>query len=266
MKRRMSCQVAAVVIAVTQACSLIHPALALAGGQIVPDDDPQGRTVARIISGNRFCTGVAVARHWVLTAAHCTNQETGQIYSITIGNTYTGPTYTGDMHYIAPHSDVALIRVPSGLNLDGYAELADTMPGAESRGEVYGWGNGTGEILHSAHTTIKNTYRIDAYNRGYFFIVENDIPAVTLPGDSGGPVFYEGKVIGINASYTGHERAHHCRTDTLREWVINHVYSFTPESDEIVEATNLKWLALLALIPIIVSVVTAIIALLAKLP
>ncbi|MDO5098914.1 MAG: serine protease [Corynebacterium sp.] len=266
MKRRMSRRAAALITAAAQLCTVVQPASALAGGQLVPVDDIQGQQVTRIVTGNRFCTGVAVAKHWVLTAAHCLAAEPGQSYSITTGNTFTGHTYLGDSHYVAPHSDVALIRVPEGLNLESYAEVAEVMPTEDSRGEVYGWGTGTGEILHTAQTTIKNTYRIDAYNGGYFFVVENDSPAVTLPGDSGGPVFYEGKVIGVNASYTGHERAHHCRTDTLRDWVIGHITSYAPEPEQIVETNAPQWLPLLALIPIIASIVAAIIALFAKLP
>src|SRR5262249_31972079 len=116
--RRRIAAIAAVVCALGASCG---PAAAMVGG--APAADPAIARHVVLIVGSRgtFCTGVAIARDLVLTAAHCTLPRAGAVSSLRAAAAAHQPAWraaaTPAPH---PHFDLTPLlpqRAPADLTL-----------------------------------------------------------------------------------------------------------------------------------------------------
>jgi secreted trypsin-like serine protease len=131
----------------------VIPALALTGN--APTALKQGRNAVMITgSGGTFCTGAAIARDLVLTAAHCV--QPGANYKLIEFNTARQPVLL-DIRQIARHpnfnlqtllghratADVALLKLAAPLPADvqpAMLDRADRKPQLGDRYSVAGYG------------------------------------------------------------------------------------------------------------------------------
>ncbi|APT92181.1 hypothetical protein CPHO_03965 [Corynebacterium phocae] len=172
----------------------VAPAHGLANGQPVKDDDAQAKAVVSI----RGCTATAIAEHWVLTARHCVIEGQGN-FPVYIGTEAPNRRQAqGTEAKWAPAGDIVLIKVPEGLGMDSYATLPSEPIKRDEIAQIYGWGVGTGKVLATAQTKTGGTYHFPGtYNDGIMFSVRHLDKALSRPGDSGGPLFYNGAVAGV---------------------------------------------------------------------
>lgn len=176
-------------------------AAALTNGTPVSPEDETATGVVQVAS----CTGTVVAPQWVLTAQHCVEVPNLQ------RTVYTGTTreqqhreenkFTSDYAVWAPHGDVALVHVTDALPQRLIREVRHTPVSFGEQGRVYGWGAGTGETLQYAHAAVGKTssgVRPQESQHDAFLVQYLD-EATAGRGDSGGPLFIDGKVAGVTS-------------------------------------------------------------------
>lgn len=176
-------------------------ATGLTNGTDVATTDTTAEGVVQVAS----CTGTVVAPQWVLTAQHCVEVPNLQ-RSVYVGTTREQQhleenRFTSDYAVWAPHGDVALVHVTNALPQRLIREVRHTPVSFGEQGRVYGWGAGTGETLQYARAAVGKTssgVRPQENQHGAFLVQYLD-EATAGRGDSGGPLFIDGKVAGVTS-------------------------------------------------------------------
>ena len=187
--------------AATMAASIITAPVAHAvqGGTPVSDDDANAKNVV-IVSG---CTGTAISPHWVLAARHCFGDGT-TAKLVRTGIEKTG-TKGSEEVYHAPSGDISLVRMSthSSFDFDSYPELATEEPKPGQVGTFYGWDNRAHNYLQQSTAEVQGSYQDGSYSNGKMFVVHHQDGAYSKPGDSGGPLFIDGKLAGVASAISG---------------------------------------------------------------
>ncbi|WP_286688721.1 trypsin-like serine protease [Corynebacterium sp. S5S1] len=116
---------------------------------------------------------------------------------------HTGVEKTGvdgtEEAYHAPTGDIALVRMSthSAFKFDSYPELATEAPKPGQVGTFYGWDSTAHKRLPHSQAEVKNLYQNGSYNNGKMYTVHHKDGAYAQPGDSGGPLFIDGKLSGV---------------------------------------------------------------------
>lgn len=176
-------------------------ATGLTNGTDVATTDTAAEGVVQVAS----CTGTVVAPQWVLTAQHCVEVPNLQ-RSVYVGTTREQQhreenKFTSDYAVWAPHGDVALVHVTNALPQRLIREVRHTPVSFGEQGRVYGWGAGTGETLQYARAAVGKTssgVRPQESQHDAFLVQYLD-EATAGRGDSGGPLFIDGKVAGVTS-------------------------------------------------------------------
>jgi secreted trypsin-like serine protease len=227
--------------------ALASPAFAITGN--APVALMQGRHAVMIVgAGGTFCTGAAIARDLILTAAHCISP--GTAYKLVEFDAARTPKLldvrtvarhpTFDLHTLLGHratADVALLKLAKPLPaeiLPATLERADRKPEPGDRYTVTGYGLGvrgdgkSGGTLRAAQLVATGKpgnlqiRLIDPATGGG----QSGIGACT--GDSGAPVYQGSALIGVVSWSTGPNMSAGCGGLTgvtpitlYRTWIID---------------------------------------------
>lgn len=179
------------------------PAQALISDQFAEDSVHANAVVSEQIGddgdedGN--CTGTAVADYWVVTARHCLENSETPGGSVRIGQGDDQKRVKVADWYKAPAGDIGLIRTAEPIGLKEYPEIMQETP-AEGAIESYGWsseGTGKTEKLPKADGKITELNNFALFGGEQAAIARLDNDAEFQQGDSGGPVFMDGKLYGV---------------------------------------------------------------------
>ena len=179
------------------------PAQAMISDQFAEDSVHANAVVSEQIGddgdedGN--CTGTAVADYWVVTARHCLENSETPGGSVRIGPGDEQKRVKVADWYKAPAGDIGLIRTAEPIGLKEYPEIMQETP-AEGAIESYGWsseGTGKTEKLPKADGKITELNNFALFGGDQAAIARLDNDAEFQQGDSGGPVFMDGKLYGV---------------------------------------------------------------------
>jgi len=137
-------------------------------------------------------TGFFIDSQHILTCSHVVNNSKN-IYIEIPGITNT--KYQGEIIYICPNFDIALIRI---LNYKSkhFLNLGDSDKLIEGENVfVVGYPISTSQKMENPENNLKYTTGIISGQQSGFIQTDSAIN----PGNSGGPLFYKDKVIGINS-------------------------------------------------------------------
>ncbi|XP_026480932.1 trypsin-3-like [Ctenocephalides felis] len=209
--------------------SFLFPLIVCKENRIVGGEEANiaqhGWQVSLLLFGNHYCGGVIIDKNWILTAAHCIENETNanKRYSVRVGSSTHekgGKVYKVKETILHPEYDtytvdfdVALIRLAEPISFTACTvrpiqivdEGVKTLDGAMLT--VTGWGSRTtgGDItteLRSVNVPYINKEKCDEYYSTSNGITDNMICAGypdggmdACIGDSGGPLVNEGRVL-----------------------------------------------------------------------
>lgn len=206
----------AVAAAVTGTATLMFaaPGHAISGGTAISNDTEPATHVVRITinepgTGGQFgvkhhdCTGTAIARHWLVTAASCFADDPAQWRDVPAGPydrdnivhlagthsaTHGVLSSSNQVEAIIPRRDRDLVLARTSEELSyGGATLATTPPTPGETLRIVGLGRTATEWIASSHqiadTTVTAVRPTDITTAG---------DASTCKGDAGGPAFREG--------------------------------------------------------------------------
>jgi secreted trypsin-like serine protease len=147
-----------------------------------------------------FCSGTIIASRWVLSARHCVEAYTPQY--VRVGNVRMGQGTRANVSRVVKTSnaDFALLQLGTSVNAS-YAPLASADPPARATVDFYGWGTTSREDTSTLSDVLKKgTLRVVNSGRDVFggrSIHGAKLNAVAGYGDSGGPMWYGGRVVGV---------------------------------------------------------------------
>lgn len=149
--------------------------------------------------GTFGCTGEALNSEWVLTARHCTDGDTSMDVFYSNSTQNPGEPVAADRVENSPNGDVGLVHLSHPVELKSYAPLSDDYTAERGdQADLYGYGlranKRPSDALYTAHVNVLGE-STDAYNGPAIHV--QGINGASNHGDSGGPLFYQGMIVGV---------------------------------------------------------------------
>ncbi len=179
-------------------------------------------------NGRENCSATKIAPQWILTAEHCVASTTAR-YTFRAGSldqTSGGQLVTGDRVVKHSSADLALVHVTTSMT-SPFSPLGSPVSVGETV-KLYGWGatctnqpeiNCQSRYLKVADTRVTTTNGRDY--RGGVAISVRRIDGIAAGGDSGGPMFADGRQVGVastsdRSSVSNYTSVNHA---PYRDWI-----------------------------------------------
>ena len=182
----------------------------IGGLAVGPDEYPE---VVRIYQGFVSCSASFVSSQTILTAAHCL-EDGGAVRVTTETGTHTTNNYALHPGYAQRwwEHDLAVIHFNMPVT-SNFATVAPSAPKAGDNLTIVGFGT---DNLYGQGVMAKRKgqNQVVAVGLGRITFIGKDIPenappgedVLNAPGDSGGPMFVEGKQVGVSSSISVGQR------------------------------------------------------------
>jgi secreted trypsin-like serine protease len=206
-------RVKSILVAVTvAAAAIVAPAVAAQASAVGPNvvgggPASSGPWAAGLYTADGgfgfFCSGTIIAKRWVLSAQHCVAGFTADHVYVGDVNAYKGTRAKVKRVVTSPDTDFALLELRTDVKAT-YPPLATADPQVGAPVDFYGWGTTSQEDEWTMSPILKKgTLRVIGYGEDVYggpSIHGEKIDAVAGYGDSGGPMFYDGKLVGVCSS------------------------------------------------------------------
>jgi secreted trypsin-like serine protease len=158
--------------------------------------------------GQQFCTATIIAPTFVLTAKHCVDPPATITFRIgSLDQTSGGTLATGIAFSGHPVADLAVVRLDRSVTTT-YAPLGTTSDvSVRDTVQIYGWGatctdqpeiNCQSQLLKVADLRVQTLHGKDTF--GGTAIGARRIDGISAGGDSGGPMFSNGRQVGVSST------------------------------------------------------------------
>ncbi|GLZ42385.1 trypsin [Actinokineospora sp. NBRC 105648] len=177
-------------------------------------------------NGQQSCSATIIAPQYVLTAKHCVASGTISFRIGSLDQTSGGTTANASTIYRSSNSDLAIAKLDRSVSAT-YAPLgtsADARVGQNV--QVYGWGatctnqpeiNCQSRYLKVATVRVSSTNARDAYNG--VAIQATRVNGITAGGDSGGPMFGNGRQVGVASTSDRSSVTNYTSVAQYRSWI-----------------------------------------------
>lgn len=218
------------------ALSLASPATATAAPEN-PDMSPMiiGGSYAQnfpyaarlFFNGRENCSATKIAPQWILTAEHCVaGNGTYTFRAGSLDQTSGGQLVTANRIIKHPSADLALARVSTTMSGPFSPLVASVSTGQTV--QLYGWGatctnqpeiNCQSRYLKVANTRVTSTNGRDY--RGGVAISVTRVDGIAAGGDSGGPMFANGRQVGVASTSDRSTRSNYTSVNhtPYRNWI-----------------------------------------------
>ncbi|GAA3524527.1 trypsin-like serine protease [Amycolatopsis ultiminotia] len=178
--------------------------------------------------GEEICSATIIAPDWILTARHCTQGAEGKDITFHVGDLdqTKGTEVKATAVHESEEADISLVQIDQQVETD-YAPLGsegDVKVGDEA--EVYGWGatcTDKPEIeCQSQQLKVAkvNVNSIDCPDGAAGTSVCADRgDGITAGGDSGGPMYANGKQVGVASTSDRQSYTAYINVTLYRDWI-----------------------------------------------